>query len=61
MTIEQMREYVSKMYPSDKWKFRVKTMPDNQIIAIYHRLKEKPPKVKKDPKGEHYEQLSMDI
>lgn len=65
MTIEQMRENISKAYPSDKWKFRVKTMPENQVIAIYYSFQQHPPKVekkKKPKKGEEqYEQISMDI
>lgn len=30
-----MRDEVSKMYKGDKWKRRVKKMPDSQITAIY--------------------------
>lgn len=33
--IEVMRSEVAKMYPGDKWKRRVKKMPDSQITAIY--------------------------
>lgn len=30
-----MRDEVSKMYQGDRWKRRVKKMPDSQVTAIY--------------------------
>lgn len=33
-----MREFVSKAYPGDKWQRKVQKMPDAQVAAIYWRL-----------------------
>lgn len=50
MSVDQMREQISKVYPSPKWKDKVKHMSDNQVIAIYYKfaksgkLDEKPKK-----------------
>lgn len=41
MDIYEMRKRVSKAYPGDKWKTRVRNMTDDQIIAIFYRLVEK--------------------
>jgi len=38
MTISNMRDWVISAYPGDKWKEKVKKMPDDQIIPIYYRL-----------------------
>lgn len=51
MTVNSMRNYISEMYNSDKWRLKVRNMNDNQVIAIYHTMIErnqKPPK--KEPK-----------
>lgn len=39
MTIVEMRKYVANKYYSDSWKSKVKTMGDNQILAIYTKMK----------------------
>ncbi len=40
MTIDQMREALLRAYPNSKsWPARVKAMPDDQIFAIYTRMK----------------------
>lgn len=39
MSITAKREAVKGAYKSSKWKQRVNTMPDDQILAIYHNLK----------------------
>ncbi len=47
MTVASMRDYISKMYDSDKWRLRVHGMEDNQVIAIYKTMQQrgqKPPK-----------------
>lgn len=47
MTVNAMRDYISKMYNSDKWRLRVHRMEDDQVIAIYHTMIERnqqPPK-----------------
>ena len=36
MTIEQMRAEVAKLYHGQKWKERVASMSDKQILAIYN-------------------------
>lgn len=33
-----MREFVSKAYPGDKWKRKVQKMSDAQVAAIYWSL-----------------------
>ncbi len=38
MNIHEMRNFISKAYPGQKWKNRVKKMGENQIIAIYYNL-----------------------
>lgn len=41
MNIEQMRLFVSEAYKGDSWKTRVKSMSDEQVIAIYCSLKKR--------------------
>lgn len=36
MKVEQMRNEIAKVYEGVKWKNKVKEMPDNQVIAVYH-------------------------
>lgn len=38
MTNDQMREKVEAAYDGDKWKQKVRRMPDDQIVAIYYRF-----------------------
>lgn len=38
MDIRQMREWVYKAYPGEKWRKKVDKMSDLQIKAIYLRL-----------------------
>ena len=35
MSIEYMRKSISKIYPGEKWKQKVSSMPDYQVMAIY--------------------------
>lgn len=39
MKVEQKRKAVRQAYPSDKWKKKVDEMTDDQVTAIYIRLK----------------------
>lgn len=39
--IDVMRQEVTAMYPGDKWKRRVKKMPDDQVTAIYLKHQQK--------------------
>lgn len=51
--IDLMRQEVAKMYDGDRWKRRVKKMPDGQVTAIYlkHQANaEAKSKEKKKPK-----------
>lgn len=37
MTVDQMRLFLISCYPkSSSWSDKVKRMPDNQVIAMYH-------------------------
>jgi hypothetical protein len=38
------RSFVMNLYPGPKWKKQVQNMPDRQVIAIYLREMNKPPK-----------------
>lgn len=38
-TESKEREALRKAYPSKKWTLKVNKMSDNQVIAIYKRLK----------------------
>ena len=38
MSTDQMRERVAQAYSGENWRKKVYRMPDDQIIAIYHRL-----------------------
>lgn len=42
MSIEQMREMISKVYgpEASNWILRCNRMKDEQVIAVYHRMKE---------------------
>lgn len=35
MSIEQMRVEISKVYPGMKWRKRVQSMSDQQVLAIF--------------------------
>ena len=39
MSSAEMRAAVSKAYDGQKWKDRVKNMPEDQIIALYYSLR----------------------
>ena len=61
MTISAMRNYISGMYDSEKWRQRVHGMHENQVIAIYKTMKKRgqkpqPPKPMETPK---FKQISM--
>lgn len=74
MKVEQMRSEIAKIYEGVKWKNKVKEMPDNQVIAVYHSflrnnifnmaLKEKESKInivipKDHGRTQAYEQMNM--
>lgn len=41
MDVPQMREKCAEAYSGDRWKRRVKFMPDDQIVALYLSLKQR--------------------
>lgn len=41
MSVEQMREAILKTYRGDQWKWRVKKMSDNQVLAVYNSMRER--------------------
>ena len=49
MDVEQMRDFIADLYPYDKWKDKVARMPEDQVMAIYFRNKDKKPVEKKRP------------
>lgn len=38
MNLHEMRNFISKAYPGQAWKNRVKKMGESQVIAIYYNL-----------------------
>lgn len=39
------RQFVSDMYPSERWKAKVAKMSQEQVLAIYFRQKEHPKQI----------------
>ena len=39
--INKMRNNLYSSYPGDLWKRKVNAMPDDQVIAIWHRMNTK--------------------
>lgn len=56
MRAVDMRTYVTKAYPGERWKNKVKKMPDAQVTAIYFRLKAKE---EKENASSEYVQISL--
>lgn len=44
--IDYARSVVKQMYPSDKWRSRVRGMSDKQVLAIYYGREENLDKLK---------------
>ena len=61
-TVSDMRVAISRIYSSEKWKQKVKYMPDNQVIAIYYGFWERGKFDKKPVTANpvEYKQLSFD-
>lgn len=49
MTVERMREALLVAYSGDKWKRKVWSMPDNQVIAVYKSMKSRDGRIKPTP------------
>ena len=41
LNVDQMREKISEAYNGEGWKKKVRFMPDDQVIAIFYRMKKK--------------------
>ena len=41
MTVNMMKEAIIKAYEGKKWREKVLSMSDNQVIAVYRRLQRK--------------------
>jgi hypothetical protein len=41
ITIDDARYIIGNVYDTKTWKQRVRTMPDNQVLAIYYSFLEK--------------------
>lgn len=39
MTVQQMRDALSKAYSGPDWPYKVKRMSDQQVYVVYTRLK----------------------
>lgn len=51
MNVNEMRNYILKMYPGPRWVDKVAHMNDNQVMAIYFSMKKKGQKpIKENPK-----------
>ena len=61
MTVDRMRAEIAKVYNAPRWIARVQAMPDNQVIAIYHKFLKvgKFDKPRHLRKKEEYEQLTI--
>lgn len=62
MNVETMRREIEKIYPGPSWKKRVREMPENQVVAVYHNFKksEKFDPPRKSQVGPIYKQLTFD-
>jgi len=64
MTVEQMRNAISDLYPGWAWKQKVARMYDDQVIAIYRSCQERGQFNKPSPvrthDGRRVKQLSID-
>ena len=64
MTVEQMREAISDLYPGWSWKTRVSRMYDEQVIAVYRTCQERgqfdKPSASRTHDGRRVKQLSID-
>lgn len=61
MTVEAMRCRISEVYESNRWRMRVRMMPDNQVIAIYRNMLERGLFERKNRRKSkiRYQQISM--
>ena len=64
MTVEQMRNAISGLYPGLAWKDKVARMYDDQVIAIYYSCYERgqfdKPSASKSLDGKRVKQLTIE-
>ena len=60
MTVSQMRNKLIDIYSAPKWRDRVDSMPDNQVIAVYYSFLERKKFQPKKKKKEEYHQITLD-
>lgn len=54
MTVSEMRHYISDAYPGRSWKTRCNIMSEQQVIAIYHSLRNREKTKPKKPSRRNY-------
>ena len=59
MSIEQMRDKISKVYDSWRWRERVSRMPDAQVFAVYKNMENRGQFDKKKSKEPKYRQMTI--
>ena len=64
MSVDQMREAITKVYDNPTWAYKVRRMADNQVIAIYRTMQKtgKFDKKRKQGtlrKGKKYRQMTI--
>lgn len=64
MSVDQMREAITKVYDNPTWAYKVRRMADNQVIAIYRTMQktgrfDKKRKEGTLRKGKNYRQMTI--
>jgi len=63
MNVETMRREIAGVYSGEKWKKRVKQMPENQVLAVYNTFvrtdRFKKQKEKEEQKPLNHKQLTF--
>lgn len=57
MTIQQMREKISKVYSAKTWPDRVSRMPDHQVVGVYYSFLKRG---KFEKKKEEFHQITLE-
>ena len=62
MNIETMRREIAKVYTGNGWQKKVKAMPENQVVAVYHTFQKngKLNQPRRVQTGPVYTQLTFD-
>ena len=60
MNVLCMRQVLKDQYPSEKWRTKVSKMSDSQVIAVYHRIANRPlPKSDKTEDVKSHHQMTL--